>query len=363
MFKKVGTFTGTAGSTIRAKLFNVGLITRLFAVVTANVTIGTATATVSRKGGHALFKKIKVTDFDGTDRVFTSGYHLWLRNSLRNKKSEVDGLPNVYNANTSLTASTTYGTGITMPQYQTAVGTGNTVFTLNIPLCRDLDAGDLRGILFAQTTVGELYASFDVDSTIYTNGDDDKVYSGGATTTATLNSVTIDLYQEYFLPQQVEGVLPIPMLDTMTVYELATVGFTTDNISAGQEKLISFPNARQVHGIYYSYRNAIALAGGTGAGATDLSQHRLIANGNNILTEYREPNTAYIEQRRALGTDFPIGTYFMDFARTPIQTNLYGNIQLGVTPGATVNAGANIEVSFESLYLKGAALAGFSQSG
>lgn len=360
MVKKVGTFTGTVGGNTRIKLFNVGLITRLFAKVTIGTTVGTATATVSKKGLPAAITRLKITDYDGSDRVNATGFQLEQLNSFRVFHPSRYGYANVIsNVSQNVATTAVTGVGFTMPSYTTAVSTGNDIFFLEVPIARDVDKGDLRGMILAQTTVGELYCSIDWASVLYANGDDDKVFNGAGTTTVTVNSISVDLYQEYYLPQVVNGIVPIPQLDTMTVYELVGGLRSSDNLATGSEKLLSFPNVRQIHGVYVSYLNNNVLGGSAG---NDLTTVRLIANGNNVLREY-EINALYNEMRRALGTDLPLGVYALDFATSPLQTSLYGNLQLGLTPGGTVTAGASVEIMYESLYMKGQALSGISQSG
>lgn len=360
MIKKVGTFTGSLGGTTRMKLFNVGLITRLFGVVTMNITIGTANATYGPKTAAASISRLKLTDFDGTDRINCNGFQLFQRNSLRLQKMDLYGFAGVV----GVINNTAGGAGLTNPLSNplqpSAVATNTLRFFFEVPVCRDIDAGDLRGMILAQTAVGELYLSIDWASALYANGNDDYVYNGAATTTVAVNSISVDLYQEYFLPQQNAGVIPIPMLDVMTVYELNGNLRSSDNLAAGSEKLLSFPNARQIVGVYASYLNNGVLGGSPG---NDMSVARIIANGNNILREYQTIEALYMEQRRQLGTDLPKGVYVFDWARTPIQTNLYGNIQLGLTPGGTLAGTPSVEIMYESLYLKGAALSGLSQSG
>jgi len=359
--KKLGTVTAVAGGDARIKLANVGIITRLICQVTCNLTIGTATATIGPKGAHAAITKVKLTDFDGSDRISCSGYQLFIRNSLRNHQSALQGMAALQSAviGTSATTAGLPTTGLTNPNIPTAVATANMVFFIEVPVAIDSDANDLRGAILAQTTVGELYLVLSFASAFYGNGDDDKVYNGAATTTVAINSISIDTFQEYYLPQALSnGVVPIPQLDILTVYELNGALRSTDNLVSGSEKLLSLPNVRQIIGVYSNYLNNAIMGGGSG---NDLAIIKLIANGNNIIREY-SANFLYYEQRRRLGTDIGKGAYFIDMKENPIQTNLYGNVQLSLTPGGVLTS-PSVEVMYEGLYIKGAALSGLSQSG
>lgn len=361
-YKRLGAFSGVVGGNTRIKLFNVGLITRLVLIVTANVTIGVATATVGPKGAAAAISRLKVTDFDGSDRVNASGFQLFQRNSLRLNKMDLFGFAGVVSAVNNAASSAGLTAPLANPNIPTAVGTANMSFVVEVPIAYDVDAGDLRGMILAQTTVGELWASIDwaAQAGWFTNASDDAVYNGSGTTTVAVNSISVEAFQEYYLPQQVQGGgVPIPQMDILTVYELAGAVRSSDNLATGTDKLLSFPNNRQVVGVYASYLNNGVLGGSTG---NDLQYFKLISNGNNIVKEYSSL-AMYYEQRRALGTDMPKGTYFFDLKNSPISTYLFGNVQAAYQPGGTVTAGASLEIMYESFNVKGQALSGISQSG
>jgi hypothetical protein len=359
MRKYLGNFSGgTPGSTSRIRLFNVGIITRLILRVVATVDIGTATATVSPKAPFNLINRLKVTDYDGTDRVNASGYQLWVWNSARQQT------PYGYN-NGSQTAV------LTDPVVPTATGTSqNFEFLIEVPLAYNADNQmpdtpiDLRGALLAQTAVGEAWINIDWNSTLVSNGNADAVYNGAATTTVVQSSGTtfnVDVFQEYLLPQAIGGQVPLPMLDLMTVYEFAGALRSTDNINANAEKLINYPNVRSVLAWYGNFMNN----GVMNAAPSDITRFRLIANGNNVLREYLPRDK--LHQQRAdymiAHADLRAGTYFEQHRNRPIETALYGAIQMGVTP-SVINGTTNTnwEIGFESFYTKGSTLPGLSQA-
>ena len=233
MRKKLGTFTESSapeGKTTRVKLFNVGIITKLLLKVVANVTIGTATAGASPKAPWNAIKQIKLVDFEGTDRVNCSGYQLWLLNSVRNRT------PAFYNNE---------GKSIVSPYPKTplAVATDTIEFYVEVPVAYDPER-DLRGAILAQTAVGEMFLNITWNDDFHQSGNDDGVYNGGATSTCVVNSIAVDVYQDYLLPQSIGGQTPLPMLDLLTVYEINGNFRYTDNISNGQERLIPYPNVR-----------------------------------------------------------------------------------------------------------------------
>jgi len=359
MRKKLPTDTsGGLGKTSRIKLFNVGLLTNIFLRIDVNVTIGTANTTVGPKGLPAIINRIRLVDFDGQDRINCSGFQLFQRNSVRDRKMCLEG----FNANfgTAATNTTNYNVaGLTNPNVPVAVGTQDLTMFLQVPVAADVDSGDLRGAILAQTNVGELYLSIDWAAAAYGNADDDKVFNGAATSTVAVNSISVEPLQEYYLPQSVGGIVPIPPLDIMTVYEIGGYMRSSDNLIAGSDKLLNLPNVRSIVGAYASYLNNNVLGGSAG---NDINNFKLIANGNNIIEEYTQQFQYYM-QRRRLGSDLTKGVYFWDYSANPINTFLYGNVQLAFNPTGTVTAGANLEVCYESFYQKGAALSGIVQAG
>lgn len=341
MSKKVGTITETSsipGKTSRIKLFNVGVITKLRLVVTVNVTIGGAIATLSPKAPFNAISNIKLTDFEGVDRVNCSGYQLWQLQSIRERTP-------AYLNNEATTKNNS------MPVSQTAIATGNIKFYLEVPLAYDAER-DLRGAILAQTGLGDMFLQITWNPTFYANGNDDAVYNGAGATTVAVNSVSVDVFQDYLQPQAVQGQIPLPMGDLMTVYEILGNYRITDNLSNGQERLFNYPNVRSVIGFYLNWLN-------NGAMSDDISLFRLVANGNNILQEHSIDSQQMI-QRMHVNSDLPKGSFFMLHRSRPIETVIYGNVQLGATFSAAPSGTYYIEQMIESFYTKGTTMPGLS---
>ncbi len=348
MRKNLGTTVASGlGTTTRIKLFNVGLITSVQLAVTCPITIGTAAATLSPRGPYNLISRVRLTDYDGTDRVNWSGFQLFVINCVRAR------IPYGYN-NADVAVA---GGIITNPSAPTAVGNGTIQFLLDVPVAYDPES-DLRGMILAQTAVGDLYLSIDWAANLYTNGNIDAVYDGAATTTVVLNGVTgpsVQVWQEYLLPQQVGGKLPLPTIDLQTVYELAGNLRYSSNIAQNQATQLNYPNVRSVIGGYFNYLNGQAM------NANDLTELDLVANGNNYLRQ-DSLYSQQIRQRNYLTGDIAPGTYWYLHRSKPIETALYGNVQAYITP-SNVQAGAAFEVGFESFYTKGSALPGITANG
>jgi hypothetical protein len=353
MRKNVTTALAQSGQTTRLKLFNVGVLTKLQLYVTAAVTIGVAVAVPSAKAPYNLISRIRLTDFDGTDRINISGFQLFMINCVRSRNAfgyhNSAGVPAVF----------------VNPVVPTAVGNGTIAFFIDVPLAFDSEnpipqLQDLRGSILAQTAVGEMYLSIDWNGSYYANGDVDSVYSGAPTSTVVANganNISTTLWQEYLLPQAVgaQGEIPLPGIDLMTVYELNGNLRSSDNLAINTEKLISYPNVRSVIGMYVNYIQAGTMTQGK------INQFRLIANGNNVLKDNTELSQLF-GQRRYMVPDMDTipGAYFLTHRDRPIETALFGNIQLGITPN-TVGANPYIETGFESFYTKGQALPGLNQ--
>jgi hypothetical protein len=100
---------------------------------------------------------------------------------------------------------------------------------------------------------------------------------------------------------------------------------------------------------------------GTANANADIKQFRIIANGNNVLWD----NTAdgqLFEQRVYNGGDIRPGTYFWNSRNKPVETAMYGNVQIGITPLVVTVGNTYMAIAFESFYTKGATLPGLSQA-
>jgi hypothetical protein len=347
--KKLGNFASTSilnPPDTRAQLFNVGITTGLVLDVIASVTIGTAIATAGNKAPYTLLTRVRLTDFDGTDRVNVSGFQLYMINSVRVKAP--------YGVNNGSLAST-----LAMPVTPTAIGTANIEFQIRVPLA--YSSQDLRGALLTQTAVGQAWLTVSWNQTLYTNGNDDCVYSGAATTTAVYAAAAnFNCGQEYLLPQAVNGKVPLPTLDLMTVYELA--GYIRDNanLAIGLEKLINYPNVRSVIGAYVNYLNNGVMQ----SLVAGMTNWRVLANGNNTIKEYTAVDKMFDmrEQSMIEQADLKVGAWYELHRDKPIETALFGNIQGGFTPLLYTAGNTNLEIAFESFYTKGSTLPGMVQT-
>lgn len=349
--KKLGTLTGNPGDTVRQKLFNVGIITKLLIDVTLNVTIGVANAVQSLKGPYNFLSRVRLTDFDGTDRVNLSGFQLYVLNCKR--------FNTIYGANNESGA-----TVLVNPNYPITTGNKAIQFIIEVPVAFDPDNAiveliDLRGAIMAQTAVGEMYLNIDTNiSLVSVAGDIDSLFSGAGTTTVVNNGgFSITVYQDYILPQVPQGMSqpPLPFIDLVTVYENVGNVKSSDNLAVNTPKIMSYPNARSVVGAFYNYVTAGSAAMGNVSGL------QIVANGNNILLDNTE-RTQMFNQRRFLNSDIAPGVYFNNHEEHPIETALFGNIQEYIFPAVVSGGNQYVEYGYESFFLKGQALPGFNQA-
>lgn len=340
MRKKLGRFGPFAeGENMRQKLFNVGIGTSLDLVVEATVNHDT-NFTASPRAPFNLLDRVKVTDYDGTDRINCSGYQLFLNRTVRQNANELNGYHN-----TQARAQT-----FALPNVPlTADGTMR--FCLTVPLAYEPES-DLRGALLMQTATGECFLNIDFNSNIV-GTDDDSVYSAGTTS---VTGIYVTVYQNYLNPLAVGNQVPLPMLDLSTVYELNGSLKSSDDISAGVQKLLNYPNVRTVLGTYIEYVNGGVMQ----AGSTDVTDMQLIANGNTVIKEWGPYDYAH-EVRQQIGCDLPVGSYYISSRARPIETQLYGNVQLAFRPAAVSAGNTYLGVMYEAFYSKGATLPGMSQ--
>lgn len=346
--KDNGTYVETSmGRSTRVKIFNTGILTKLNLFVSAAVTIGTATAVPSTRAPWNLINRVRLSDFDGADRINMSGFQAFILNCLRRRV--------YYGGNNGS------GTAVlTNPNVGTAVGAAVIQFHLEIPVAYDVDnpivqLQDLRGAMLIQTGIGEIYLTIDWNTSLYTNNDVESVYAGAGTTTVVLaaGGISLSVWQEYIIPQNVNGLVPIPQMDIMTVYELNGFTKSTDNLAVGTEKFLSYPNQRSVIGAYFNYVQA-----GTQT-ANKVTKVRVIGNGNAILVDRLE-TLQLMYQRNLTDGDTIAGAYFISNRDKPVETAIWGNMQIGVTPN-TVGATPYIEQLWESFYTKGQMLPGVQQ--
>jgi len=338
------------GQTARFKVINSGYLTGFYVTMDLTTVIGTATATLSPRSLYGAISRIRFTDFSQVDRLNLSGYQLFIRNSVNSYYTGLAGMTLIPSAGSTAIATGGVTSGFTNPNTTLTVGTNTQRLTFYVPIAKDAQRGDLRGMVNAESVEGEAYLNIELASLLYANASDEYVFNGAGTTTATLSTVTFNVLQEFYYPQAVNGVLPKPVLDMKTVYELAGAQRTTDNLSSGADKVINLPNNRSIRRAYLNYQNNGILGGSSG---NELSRLKFVVGGANYITDVTEQQQQFL-QLQDQGVTLPKGSYFFEFDHG-LETSSFGIAQLAVTPGGTLTS-PYIEMMFESLYTIGAPL-------
>jgi len=332
------------GQTARFKVINSGYITGFYVSISLVAAIGTATATLSPRAIYGAISRIRFTDYSQIDRLNLSGYQLFLRNSVNSFYTGLAGMSLTPSVSSVALGTGGVTSGFTNPNQTLTVGSPTQKVTFYVPIAKDMQRGDLRGMIDAENVEGEAYLNIELNSALYANGNDDYMFNGAPTTTVTLTSCQIDVVQEFYYPQRVGNVIPRPSLDMRTVYELAGCQRTTDNLSAGADKTINLMNNRNIRRVYLNYQNNGILGGSSG---NELAKLKFVIGGANYIQDLTEQQQQFI-QLQDQGVTLPKGSYYWEFDHG-LETSSYGIAQLAVTPGGTLVT-PYCEVLFENLY-------------
>ena len=347
MVKRLQPVTASAmGQTMRITLERMGITTGVMLNFTIPVNI-TATATASEFAPYNLVGSIKYTDFAGVNRVLTSGYGLHVLNCMRCHKF----LNNSHKLGEFLTSVET-GVDTNILSLPTAISTANIQFSMYVPLAYDA-ANDLRGAVLSQTITGDHTVTIELPSAFVGADTFVSPYSAGTVALQAGQSISVEAYQMYIMPQN--GVNDLPLLDLSTIYGIEGNVNDSSNITSGQSKYINWVNQRSILSTLHVFNN-----GGSGTlNGTDVSQITLMGNSNTNLREM-SPKFVRNQMRYAMGADFASGVYYIGSRTKPIQTQLYGNVQTRFDV-VTANSGAYFNNQFESFYLAGTPLPGVIQ--
>jgi hypothetical protein len=324
MVKKLPLVSMGLGQQVQIPGQRMGVTTGFMLQVVANVTIA-AQATIATLGPWNLFNRVLYTDFGGVNRVNTNGFSLYAMQCVKHNDLAGNAVPGV------------------IP---------NICYNLWVPLAYN-PMSDLRGGILTQTVVGDHYITLQTANAMV--GDPfTSPYEAG---TVTLNSLTIQAFQHYIQPQNLNPANPLtglPAIDLSTVYYVeGNYQTPAGSIQANASTYINYPNNRSVLSGLFVFENGGAFT----ANGADISNLVLLANSN---TNMRELNPAIVRagMRSQLGGDLPSGVYYIGSRQQPILTNLYGNVQLRMDIN-TVNAGVTQIISqYESFAAAGAPLPG-----
>lgn len=337
---------GTTNNVVNVVPRAVGLVKGFYVEVSGTLTAPDANNyTPTELNAANLLSNITFYDLNNNQRINTTGWHLHMLASAKRRRPSFSAFTtdNPCGFGSNMGANNWIRNPGTLNSGGTASGTIRMLYW--VPLA--YSDRDLRGAVYANVVNATLQLALTINPTPYvvTTGDKtNAIYTSAAGAGTTLTNVTITVYQVYYdqLPM-VPGKGPfLPIMDLSTIYELK---FTTlTGLSVNQDFPIPFSNFREFISAIMLFDN-----GGTLNAGTDINYIALqTANFTNVLKV--DPFLLSMETREEVQDDFPIGAYYINLRKRPINTVQYGNTELILNP-STVNAGAQIFTAYEDFAL------------
>lgn len=331
--------TVAPGTTLTAQLRNVGYIKRLVIKITGTVTAGaTSQQNLTAMGLANLVSNVTYTDLANNQRINTPGWHLVAVATVKRRS--------VWGA--AFTSDTPFGYGNNFSAVKagaTIAATNNSPFVLflEIPFVRN--DHDLRGVVMGAVATATQQVTVTLNPNMFVNSTSDPTnafYQSAGADLATLSAVTWQIYQNYLdqYPRMPNGTPILPSLDIGTAYVLTQTASTTP--VANQDNAFPFVNQRQFLSTFAVYDNAGTLNVGSDIGHWALTS----ANFTNIV--YTDPVMQALLGRVKIRDDFPKGMYFFDFNDRPIDTAVFGNMQLILNPSNVGGATATVLLGWEA---------------
>lgn len=329
----------TFGSVLTAQLRNVGLVKRLLVKITGTITTVASNAhTLTKLGLANAVSNITFTDLANNQRINTTGWHLAAVSSAKRRR--------VWGAANTTDSPMGYGNNynaISAPATINAGSTGNFVMYYEVPFVRN--DHDLRGLIMGSVATATMQVQVTLNPNFcVTSGADatGAVYQSASSTAGTLSALTFQVYQNYLdqYPRQQNGAPILPALDIGTAYMLTNTSSATP--IANQDNTFPFVNQRQFLSTCMVYDNAGTLNAGTDINTWKLTS----ANFTNI--SYLDPITQALFGRNRLADDFPTGFYYMDFNDRPIDTSVFGNMNIILNPSNVGGSTAVVLLGWEA---------------
>jgi hypothetical protein len=211
---------------------------------------------------------------------------------------------------------------------------------------------DLRGAIFADVTNAVMQVQITLNPNMFVASTADPtlaVYQSGGVDLATLSALSIQVNQNYLdqLPRNPQTGAPIlPALDLGTAYLLNNTASALPVVN--QDNGIAFVNARSFESLTFVYDNNGTL----NVNGSDLNYVSLVsANFTNIL-KY-DGKMLIAAERDIIGDDFPRGMHYLDFRHRPLNTDVYGNMQMIINPNSVLGSGASFLLGWESFGIIG----------
>lgn len=316
----------------------VGLQTKYIAEVVVTITNPAAGSVLTRTpmGPAAVCSAISYTDPNQTQRINTSGWHLFSVGFMRRRR-----VPGSANATDSPTGFGATLSPIAAPATIAAGASGTLRMIYEIPL--SIGAASLRGAVVAGTVFSNQQLALTLSPNIVAPAGTDPLlscYTGaGAGVDAPTMAATVNFYQVYYDTFSRSLLTPLAP-DLSTVYELKSSIFSP--IIAGQDNYFRFNPLREFWSTMLAFNN-----GGSYNAGTDINYFKLqAANQTNFWQ--RSPNLQSYMSRNSFGDDPPAGVYAFDMHDDPVVTAAEGNTLLILNP-ITAGAGSTVTVGWEDV--------------
>jgi hypothetical protein len=323
---------------------NVGLVEGYLLEIEAEVKNSHATekATISETGAANLLRFAEYFDPANNPHFATSGRHIRQTNAINNGSYLFD-LTGEDNFNTVLEP-------VEIPAGQTR----KVRIQLWLPLARgrnDLTGAVLANVANSQQRLNLTFSRKDEAFVATGASEVDAVYVGG---TLDFESFKFTVYQQYFdqlkicqtqAESQAYGVKVgqyiVPMISLATFYKLEET--VISDLSVNSEKTLGYGDNRTYLSTSLTFANGAELNGGN-----DLEYiSQKTASGHEIIK--LPPHLWAGRARQAMrGKDLPKGSYFLVNYENPINTSVFGKMQVAFKP-TKVNSGAKVIVGFEYL--------------
>lgn len=340
------TITNPASQTLNIPMKPVGLLLGLYVEIDAVVTNTSSGAiTPTDFGASNILEGINFVDLNNYTRIQTTGQHMHMLNTVRNKFPHMScsySTGNIAGSQATIGWDDPEALGPNWNLYNTAPsisatnGTGKVKIVYYIPLSystQDLRGSIYAGVINATMQLGMTFCGTTKAVSVASGDSTFAMYTGGAT--ASITSATVTVTQHYYdqLPIGQGGIPILPVIDTNTVYDIKSTYLT--GLGNGQDFALPYTNYRDFLSVLAVYNDGSSTNGGRPKlSASQASNLNYVAVQTANLY-YPVKNTPYLQAglyRNITGTDLPPGTYYFPSREKPVSTTQQGNQQVVLNP-------------------------------
>ena len=345
-------FSASYANPVLGQVYNipvrpVGLIKKFLIELLLTVTTSAAateTQTLTQFGPANIFSNVTFFDLSNYQRINTTGWHLFIIASVK-QKFNYSGSPSIYGTaytNDSPVNAKSQWPVIKAPASYTGAANQTINMFYEVPVA--YSDTDLRGAMYAGVVSATSALSFTLNPNFFVASGVDAtlaVYQSSTAALGRLTNMVVTVHQNYLDQLPLSNTGPVlPTIDMSVMYLLNQTAFAALNV--GQDFPIVYANYRTYLSTSVIFDNAGTLNTGSDVNYWALQT----ANVTNIF-KY-DAYVAALKHRMALNNDMPNGTYYFDHRAKPISTMNYGNMQLVLNPSAA-SAASSLFVGFESL--------------